>query len=119
MKQAWARKASGGNVQERVNKIAGEMGVSSQACKWRLRNLDLLSKAEVETIDDERLVANGALACWTTKIPSFSSHFVGVVAGALDTGRLSVRRAASLLGVSVTRLARMLRAYGHETYFEA
>jgi len=119
MKQAWTRNGSGGDLHERVNETAGEMGVSSLACKWRLRNLDLLSKAEVEAIDDERLVANGALACWTTKVPSFSSHFVGVVAGALDTGRLSVKRAASLLGVSVTRLARMLRAYGHETYFEA
>ena len=119
MKQAWAAKTADDAVHERVNEIAGEMGVSSLACKWRLRNLGLLSKAEVEAIDDGLLAANSALACWTTEVPTFSSHFIGVVAHALDMGRLSVRRAASLLGVSVTQLARILRTHGHETYFEA
>lgn len=119
MKRAWAANAGRGDMHERLNEVAGEMGVSSQACKWRLRNLGLLSRADVEAIDDRRLVSTHGLACWTGEVPQFSRDFSGVVAHALDTGRLSVKRAASLLGVSVTRLVEILRAYGHETYFEA
>ncbi|MDE2677853.1 MAG: XRE family transcriptional regulator [Gemmatimonadota bacterium] len=119
MKRAWAANTGHGDVHERLNEIAGEMGVSSQACKWRLRNLGLLSRAEVRAINDGLLAANGGSACGIGEVPSFSGNFIGVVARALDSGRLSVKRAARLLGVSVTRLAQILRAYGYETYFEA
>lgn len=118
MKRAWAAKTGHGDMHERLNEIAGEMGVSSQACKWRLRNLGLLSRAEVEGIDDGLLAAIGGLACWTGEVPWFSGDFIGVVAKALESGRLSVKRAASLLGVPVTRLAQILQGYGHKTYFE-
>ncbi len=119
MKAAWAAKTAHGDMHERLNEIAGEMSVSSQACKWRLRNLGLLSRAEVEGIDDRLLAPNGGQACWTGEVPPFSSDFIGVVAHALDTGRLSVKRTARVLRVSVTRLAQILSTYGHETYFEA
>ena len=119
MKRAWAAKTGHGDMHERLNEIAGETGVSSQACKWRLRNLGLLSRAQVAAINDGLLAANGGLACRSGEVPWFSSDFIGVVARALDTGRLSVKRAARVLGVSVTRLEQVLRTYGHETYFEA
>ena len=95
------------------------MGVSSLACKWRLHNLGLLSKADVEAIDDGLLGAKRGLDCWPGEIRPFSQGFMRRVASALDAGQLSVKRAAKLLGVSVTRLTRILRAYGHETYCEA
>ena len=118
MMRAWAARAGTADVHERLNEIAGEIGVSSQACKWRLRNLGLF---ESGAGGDRR----GDASCerWlgvrTGEVPSFSGDFIGVVANALESGRLSVKRVASLLGVSVTRLAQILRGYGHEMYFEA
>ena len=119
LKRAWEARSGIGDVHERLNEVAGQMGVSSLACKWRLRNLELLSKAEVAAIDDGLLGAKRGLACRTSEAPLFSGQFMQRVASALDAGRHSVKRAANLLGVSVAELARILHAYGHETYFEA
>ena len=119
LKRAWEATSKVRDVHERLNAIAGEMGVSSPACKWRLRNIGLLSKTDVEAIDDGLLGAQRRPACRTPEVPPFSGQFLGQVALALNAGRLSVQRAAKLLGVSVTELARILHAYGHKTYFEA
>ena len=75
--------------------------------------------ADVEAIDDKLLGAKRGLVCWTSDPLPFGRRFVRCVASALDAGRLSVKRAAHLLDMSVARLARTLRAYGYETYSEA
>ena len=51
-------------------------------------------------------------------LPSFGLQFVERVASALDTGRLSVKRAALLLHLSLPDLASLLQSYGHDAYFE-
>ena len=102
-----------------LNGIASEMGVSSPTCLWRLRNIGLLSKEQVKSIDDGLLTASRGLDCRTSRLLPFSREFIRCVASALDAGRISFKRAAHLLEMSVARLARTFRAYGHETYFEA
>ena len=119
LKRTWEATSAVGDVHERLNAVAGEMGISSPACKWRLRSLQLLSMADVEAIDDKLLGAKRGLVCWTSDPLPFGRRFVRCVASALDAGRLSVKRAAHLLDMSVARLARTLRAYGYETYSEA
>ncbi len=119
LKPAWDSEADAGDMHDRINKVASQFRVSSQACKWRLFNLDLLSKSELDGIDDWRLSRNGNARCGDRERPLFCASFVERLSVALDGGRLSVKRAAALLGVSVTLLAEILRAYGHETYFEA
>ncbi len=119
LKPAWDSEASTGDMHVRINRIASQFSVSSQACKWRLFNLNLLSKRELDGIDDWRLSRNGNARCEDRERPPFSASFVERLSVALDGGRLSVKRAAALLGVSVTLLAEILHAYGHETYFEA
>ena len=119
LRRTWEATSAVGDVHERLNAVAGEMGVSAPACKWRLRNMGLLSRTEVEAIDDGILAAKDRQACRVPGVPLFSGQFLGQVALALDAGRLSVQRGAKLLGVSVTGLAQILQVYGHKTYFEA
>ena len=118
LKPAWESEANAGDMHDRINKVAGQFKVSSEACKWRLVNLDLLSKSDLAGIDDWRLSRNGNARCRDRERPLFSASFVERLSTALDGGRLSVKRATSLLGVSVKLLAEILHAYGHETYFE-
>lgn len=119
LERAWEATSAVGDVAERLNAVAREMRVSAPACKWRLRNVGLLSRTYVEATDGGLLATRGRQACRDREVPLFSGQFLGRIALALDAGRLSVRRAIKLLGVSMTELAQALQAYGHKTYFEA
>ena len=70
-------------------------------------------------VDEQRLVANGRPESAIPSVPKFSERFVRCIAVALDAGRLSVKRAASLLSLSIDELATLLRDYGLEPSFEA
>ena len=119
MERAWNSGSRAADIHDRLNTIANAMRVSAQACKWRLFNLHLLSQGDLDGIEDWRLARNGNVQCGDHEPSLFSEPFVKRLSMALDTGRLSVKRATGLLGVSVTELAEILRAYGHETYFDA
>ncbi|MYD12137.1 MAG: helix-turn-helix domain-containing protein [Gemmatimonadetes bacterium] len=119
MDRAWNSGSRAADVHDRLNTIADAMRVSAQACKWRLFNLDLLSKSDLDGIEDRRLSRNGNVRCGDREPSLFSEPFVERLSVALDSGRLSVKRATGLLGVSVTQLAEVLGAYGHEAYFDA
>ncbi len=115
----WEACANAGEIHDRINVVARRFMVSSPACKWRLYNLELLSKRDLDCIEDWRLTRNGSERCHDPEQSLFSGPFLERLCVALDTGRLSVKRATGLLGVSVTQLAEILHAHGHETYFEA
>lgn len=117
LKRAWEATSAVGDCAERLNEVAREMRVSAPACKWRLRNVGLLSRTEA--VDDGLLATRGRQACRDPEVPLFSGQFLGQIALALDAGRLSVKRAAKLLGVSMTELGQILQACGHRTYFDA
>ena len=119
LERAWEATSAVEDVHERLNAVAGEMRASAPACKWRLRDLGLLSGTDAASVDVGLLAARGRQACQDPEVPPFSGRFLGQVAMALDAGRLSVKRAAKLVGVSMTGLAQILRAHGHKTYFEA
>lgn len=98
---------------------AEELRVSVEAYVRRLRRLHLLSREQVDALDDRLPIASGHSPGRGAAIPSFSGDFVRCVADALDAGRLSVRRAASVLDLSLQELASLLTCYGHEADFEA
>ena len=102
-----------------LNEGAAELRVSATAYKWRAHNLGLLSREDLEALDDQRLVANGRPHSDAPTPHLFGRQFVERVAIALDAGRLSVKRAASLLDLSLPNLASLLKSCGHEAYFEA
>jgi predicted HTH domain antitoxin len=50
--------------------------------------------------------------------PLFSKRFIEIVARAVDEGRVSIRKVASLLGVSVDDLANLFVAHGVAAPYE-
>ena len=119
MSARWAARESAVDLHDWLNDTAVDMRVSAIACMWRLHNLGVLSKADVLDVDEQRLVANGRPESAIPSVPKFSERFVRCIAVALDAGRLSVKRAASLLSLSIDELATLLRDYGLEPSFEA
>lgn len=119
VQKEWASRSPSTDPHDLLKEGAARLRVSASAYKWRLRNLDLLSQREVDALDDGRLIANGPSTCDAPTPSLFSRHFVKPIAVALDTGRLSMRRAATILDLSLRELAALLQSYGHEAYFEA
>ena len=115
----WESRSPAADPHDLLKEGAARLQVSASAYKWRLRNLDLLSKRQIDALDDGRLVGNSRSRCDAPMPSLFSRHFVKPIAVALDTGRLSARRAATILDLSLRELAALLQSYGHEAYFEA
>ena len=79
--------------------------VSPDALQWRLVNLQKITKAAIK-----RLVEMHDAG--TDHVPElFSRAFVALVQQAVDAGRLSLRRAASLLDLSVVAFAELCQVY--------
>jgi Zn-dependent peptidase ImmA (M78 family)/DNA-binding XRE family transcriptional regulator len=99
-----------------VGRIAAQLRVSIPALQWRLVNLGLMSKAQAQAQavgSAPRVAAAGA-----GLPPLFSRRFIERVAGAVEAGRLSMRRAASLLGLSLAELADVCAAHGHPLSYQ-
>jgi Zn-dependent peptidase ImmA (M78 family) len=118
LRARWNQRRPSSDLHDWVNRTASELRVSALACKWRLVNLGLLSKGDLLAIDDKRLVAKGRAGAPVSPVPLFSATFVRRVAVALESGHLSVKRAAGLLDLSLAELAELLRGYGLEPSFE-
>lgn len=95
----------------RINAVANELEVTSQALKWRLLTLGHLTRAQVLMIPDDLLKNNGRMKIEDKMPPLFSRAFLEVVGKAIDEGFVSRRRAARQLGQSVAELAGLFREY--------
>ena len=118
MAARWGAHDITSDVHDWLNETAVDLRVSAVACMWRLRTLGFLSKADVLAIDEKRLVANGRPAAAIPYVPKFSEQFVRCIAVALDAGRISVKRAASLLSLNMQEFATLLSDHGFEPSFE-
>ena len=119
MRERWTSRDPNSDLHDWLNETAEDLRVSAVACKWRCVNLGYLSKADLTDIDDRHPVANGGPQDTAAPPRPFSERFVGRIATALEAGRLSAKRAASLLGLSLVELATLLQSYGIEPPFEA
>jgi hypothetical protein len=119
MRARWEARDPSADLHDWLNETAVDLRVSAVACKWRLHNIGCLSKPDLLDINDQRLVANGRPAHAERPVRLFSDRFVQRVASAIDAGRLSVKRAASLLALSLSELAALIQDYGIEPSFEA
>lgn len=117
-----------------LNQTADALRVTSVALKWRLVSCGRLAKVRAQRVDDSRLRHNGrqvdrkaagkGAAKTRTAVgthepgqaegvpPLFSKPFMQLVAQALDEGRVSTRRLASILGVTVDDLEDAFTAHG-------
>ena len=104
----WQARNSG-DIHVWLNRAAAEFLVSAIALKWRLANLGWLAKAELDSINDAKLTANGRPKADQQTPRLFSEAFVRRLHVALAKGQLSVRRAASLLDLTIDGLAQLFR----------
>lgn len=102
---------NGGDIHAWLNRAAAEFLVSAMALKWRLINLGWLTKAELGSINDAQLTANGRPKADQQTPRLFSEAFVQRLHIALAKGQLSVRRAAVLLELTLDDLAQLFRDY--------
>jgi Zn-dependent peptidase ImmA (M78 family)/transcriptional regulator with XRE-family HTH domain len=99
------------DTHDAINRVATALGVIAKALKWRLHRLKLITRAEFDALDDDRLVLNGDSS--ERALPAlFSSDFVRLVHSAVDAGRLSLRRACKLLGVRLGDFSAICQQYG-------
>lgn len=99
---------------DRLNAAADELGVTSSALRWRLVSAGLLPKAVARSIDEGALRHNGRGSAQRDAPPLYSRPFAERVTEAIDAGRISVRRAAGVLGLTVDDLADAFAAQGVE-----
>jgi Zn-dependent peptidase ImmA (M78 family)/transcriptional regulator with XRE-family HTH domain len=95
----------------RLNAAADELQVTASALTWRLVALDRLTPAKARAIPDAALRNNGHEADVAAPPAPFSRPFMEVIALAVDQGRVSARRAAGLLDVTVGDLADLFVAH--------
>ncbi|TGS92711.1 helix-turn-helix domain-containing protein [Mesorhizobium sp. M2D.F.Ca.ET.171.01.1.1] len=98
---------------DRLNEVADELLVTSQALRWRLVGMGRISRAQNQTVSDDGLRNNGRKKPGKQEPPPlFSKPFVRIVATALDEGKTSMRRIASILGIAIDDLADLFAQHG-------
>lgn len=102
----------------KLNKSADDLQVTASALKWRLVALGRLKLARARAIPDAALRYNGRDAGETNPPPLFSKPFMEVIGLAIQEGRLSVRRAADLLSMTIEDLEDLFAAHGVEPPFD-
>jgi Zn-dependent peptidase ImmA (M78 family)/DNA-binding XRE family transcriptional regulator len=91
--------------------VAETLKVSPTALMWRLVNIKALSKSSAERVRDKSLFS----AFGRKKIqppPRFSKKFVETIGWGIESGHVSVRRTASLLGTTIDDLAALFAEHG-------
>ena len=96
-----------------LNRVASEFKVTSSALRWRLVALGELPAVRARAIPESSLRNNGGME-GGSRPPLFSKPFAEVFGMALQQGRLSARRAASLVDSEIEELPAMLAAHGVE-----
>jgi XRE family transcriptional regulator, fatty acid utilization regulator len=108
----------GAKLAARLNGVADELQVTASALKWRLVALDRLKPAVARTVSDAALRNNGHGANVGTPPTLFSKPFMEVISLAVNEGRVSARRAAGLLDLTIDDLADLFAAHGVEPPFD-
>ena len=96
----------------RLNAAADALLVTASALKWRLVALDRLKPAAARAVPDAVLRNNGREVAQAVTPPLFSKPFMEVIALAVDQGRVSARRAAGLVDLTVDDLGELFTTHG-------
>jgi XRE family transcriptional regulator, fatty acid utilization regulator len=102
----------GDDLTDQLNAVATQLQVTASALKWRLVALQKLKPAKARSISDVALRNNGGAAAVAEPPPLFSKPFMEVVALGVDQGRVSLRRAAGLLDVTIDELTDLFTLHG-------
>ena len=108
-----------GDLHNWLNSIANDLYVTAQALKFRLRNMSAITKAEFDSISDDRLKFNGAAVSPTGNLPPlFSRQFMMLLGWGIEDGRVSVRRVSSMLAMTIDQLAQVFVDHSLDPPFE-
>ena len=103
----------------RLNAAADALRVTATALKWRLVALDRLDRAAAREVPDAALRNNGRPAgAGEPPPPLFSRPFVEVIGLAIEQGRVTARRAADLLDMTLEDLVDLCATHGVEAPFD-
>lgn len=97
---------------------AEKLEVSAAALKWRLVNLKILKKADGERIGDDLLRGLRSSRQEPAAPPCFSRRFVESIGWGLEQGHVSVRRMATVLGLTIDELAAIFHEHQLEPPFD-
>jgi XRE family transcriptional regulator, fatty acid utilization regulator len=113
VKHHWEARPEGADTHDWLKAVAKHFRVTAVALKWRLLCLNILRKADLNDIEDQRLVLSLANETGQREVPAaFSRRFMEKMGWAIDRGELSVRRLASLLEVNIEDLTELFIAHG-------
>ena len=107
-----------------LNATADRLEVTSTALMWRLVSLELLAKSAALAVPADAIRNNGrptglfAESLAAKRPPLFSKRFVEIVARSVEEGRVSIRKIANLLDLSVDDLGDLLAAHGVPATYE-
>jgi XRE family transcriptional regulator, fatty acid utilization regulator len=103
------------DIVRRINAAANALHITATVLKWRLIALGKLDRAAARQAPDTALRNNGrSRGTSDASAPLFSKPFVDVIARAIDQGRVTARRAADLLDMTLEDLADLCAAHGVE-----
>lgn len=95
-----------------LSSTAAAMRVSILALTWRLVNLGHIAADEAELLRKTALKRRDPLDDSTELPRLFNLSFIKRIYGAIEAGQLSLRRGASLLGLTPARLGDICHSYG-------
>jgi Zn-dependent peptidase ImmA (M78 family)/transcriptional regulator with XRE-family HTH domain len=101
-----------------LSEAADALQVTASAVRWRLAALGRLKPAAARAISDTTLRRHRREAPPAEAPPPFSRPFMEVMSRAIDEGRVSARRAAGLVDMTVDDLAALFSTHGVEAPFE-
>lgn len=112
------RELRGQALIQSLNATADELQVTASALLWRLVSLGHLQKTDARALPPHALRYNGRSVPGDEKPPHFSRRFVEIVARAIDEGRVSTRKIAALLGLTVDDLGGLFESHGVSAPYE-
>jgi Zn-dependent peptidase ImmA (M78 family)/DNA-binding XRE family transcriptional regulator len=107
------------DVVRRLNAAANALEITATALKWRLIALGRLDRSAAKQAPEAALRNNGrAPGAGGPSPPLFSKPFVEVIARAIHEGRVTARRAADLLDMTLDDLVDLCATHGVEVPFD-
>jgi len=114
LRAQWEQRDQTLPIEENLHRTGAFFQASAQAVYWRLVNDGLLNKKEVK---DYRVLPDPAPSS-EPEPPLYSKEYLERLAQGLEAGRLTVRKAATILGLTIDDLADLFRQHGLEPPFE-
>nr|MDA3834814.1 ImmA/IrrE family metallo-endopeptidase [Spirochaetales bacterium] len=114
LQQQWEQREPNLPVAENLHHVGAFFQASAQAVYWRLVNDGLLHKKEVQDYRDLPDPDSSPEPC----PPLYSKAYMERLSDGLQAGRLTVRKAGNILGLSIDELSGLFQEYDLKPPFE-